>query len=553
MRYHISSLARAKSLAHDVMSLVLEIADRRVPYTVAQHTIALVSGYDSWAELKVVLQKGHQGLTTLDETLEMEFLRERLRMQTGILADALELEKEHAALVIAHLRVSAHPAGPHRLQGPCSLLDVGGVPREYRGDHADGRPIVLVAGCERSVSIAGVAIGHGRDDKAVPPVVLDVGPLEGEVRLRGGVVSWVRHRESSVPRHLQVTVAPIPDLDDLVFEESQPYISRGPDLSIFEDEHHIGIVAREPDGHSGMRAIRVKIQKGSNPGFIQASSKFMLREEAEQAFKADQLGPEDPVRSLNSKKLDFLDCLIRCGLIEESCKDRHLGVIPIPADRRPEDLTRAEESERHWKAIVAHTDLKRIFSVLDYDAVKLLRSTSRDLLRDESVYNRVRKVANNSVARESLERLPILFEIIYASPELMKLGDFSSVRGAIISDGATCSDLSGREPVAPIPPHVFDWMVDLDFRFEVQESAFVNRCVEALSILSSKQLSRTVSEWQALQFLVRELGAAVENPAQVLGVEAVSKFMRAQPLARSNGRRVEPLARTPNRPASASA
>lgn len=532
MRYHIASIDRARSLAHVLMSLVSEIAARKIKYTEAQHAIARVAGYNDWAELKRTLRHEGQTLTELDETLELYDLRERLHQQTRLLTETLQLDVEQAALVVAHLRVSAHPAGPHRLAGPCSLLDVGGVPREYRGNHADGRPIVIVAGCERSLSVAGIAVGHGREGKAVPAVVLGVGPEAGEIRLRSGTVDWIMSSKAAIPRHLQVPAVRADEYHEMLPDLSEARISAGPDLTVLENEKHIGLVAREQFGLCGMRVIRIRIDKVSNPGHLDAHAWYMDADTPESVFTREKLWEGRNRFAMRHSQLDLLDCLVRCGLAESQGESRHLGFYRASPDYHGPGSAGGlfdDEREAEWRAIVSRTDLGKVMRVIDTEAIELLRKAGRHLLNDGDAYGRVRQASMNLLARTCLERLPMIYDIISSSPELRSLPDLASVSIAIANRGASRSDRGANEAVAPIPNRILEWMKDSVHRFHGGGAAFINSCVTALSTLPSNKLPRNDGEWQALQFLVRELGDSVENPARVLGTEAVVNFMRSEP------------------------
>jgi hypothetical protein len=534
MRYYISSVARAKSLAHDLMSLVYEIANRRIPYTIAQNATAIVCGYSDWKELKTDLTtEKPRSLTSLDETLEPEFLRERLRQQASVLVDTLHLEREQAALVVAHLRISAHPAGPHRIEGPCSSLDVRGTPREYRGTHADGRPIVLVAGCERSLSLAAVAVGYGRGGKAVPAIVLNAGPSTGDVRLRSGMVDMVRHQGSSAPRHLEVPADLADPNEDQwwMIDGYEPPVPAGPDLTVLEDEDYIGVIARERWNISDMRVIRVRIGKGVNSGLLEATARYMRADTPEAVFKAQRLGAGDRRYGMRSPHLDLLDCLVRCGLVDDDGKSRHLGFYQPQRERRgvgPAGVLLDDERERQWKAIVADTDLTKVNRALDVEGIALLRHLDTNMLLDEATYNRIQPTSGSHVARECLLRIPMLFKTYLASPELAQAIDFTSLINIFVCGGASCDDDIQPIPVAPIPAHVMSWMIDRNLSFQATDSGFINSCIAALSALPASRLPHQEREWRALQILIRELGGAVESPIEILGVESVLNFMRAE-------------------------
>lgn len=130
MRFHLTSLDRAKSVTRNLIGLVahhrLELSQ-----TDARHMLAGMLGYRDWAELKIVTERHDRTPTPFDETLRPEALRDRLVHQAEMLAAASGIPEEACVRIVASLRATAHPAGPHRLFGPSSLPPPWAV--EYRG------------------------------------------------------------------------------------------------------------------------------------------------------------------------------------------------------------------------------------------------------------------------------------------------------------------------------------------------------------------------------------------------------------------------------------
>lgn len=120
MRFEFTSVDRAKTLAKNLRRLA---ADAGIAITLnrARDILALMLGYRDWAEFDNVTSRHDRPPSPFDELLDPTALRQRLWKQAVVLGEAFGIEPGTAAPVVADLRATAHPAGPHRLAGPSSL------------------------------------------------------------------------------------------------------------------------------------------------------------------------------------------------------------------------------------------------------------------------------------------------------------------------------------------------------------------------------------------------------------------------------------------------
>ncbi|MGY3592925.1 hypothetical protein ACVIGB_000956 [Bradyrhizobium sp. USDA 4341] len=139
MRFHLTSLDRAKRVADKLTRILDETLDVEISRAEALEALARMLGYDDWAELKAVTERHDMTPSPFDERLEPADLRGRLAGQAEVLGDEFDVDEGLAAEIVAILRATAHPAGPHRVFGPSSLPPPGAL--EYRGHGPDG-PIV---------------------------------------------------------------------------------------------------------------------------------------------------------------------------------------------------------------------------------------------------------------------------------------------------------------------------------------------------------------------------------------------------------------------------
>lgn len=139
MRFHLTSLDRAKRAADKLTDLLDTIYDIEISRARARHLLARMLGYADWTELKTVTERHDQPPSPFDERLEPLETRRRLAGHAAVLVDELGLDEGLATEIVAKLRATASPAGPHRVFGPSSLPPPGAL--EYRGHGPDG-PIV---------------------------------------------------------------------------------------------------------------------------------------------------------------------------------------------------------------------------------------------------------------------------------------------------------------------------------------------------------------------------------------------------------------------------
>lgn len=140
-RFYITSINRAKRIAKELCEHFDLQLDRDLSLTQSQRVVALMLGYESHAELQKVTRRGDHVPTPFDELLPRADLRSRLEDQASVLVREFDVSPHSAAWIVARLRLTAHPAGPHRLEGPSSII--GSPSLEYRG-HAPGRREPLI-------------------------------------------------------------------------------------------------------------------------------------------------------------------------------------------------------------------------------------------------------------------------------------------------------------------------------------------------------------------------------------------------------------------------
>ena len=131
MRINLTSLDRVNKVEKKLRRLLRERCDRAVSHSQAQNVLAKMLGYEDRAELKKVTERHDLAPSRFDELLEPAELKERLEFQARVLATAFGIDDDTSAEMVALLRATAHPAGPHRLFGPSSVPPPFQI--EYRG------------------------------------------------------------------------------------------------------------------------------------------------------------------------------------------------------------------------------------------------------------------------------------------------------------------------------------------------------------------------------------------------------------------------------------
>jgi len=136
MRFHPTSVDRVKLAAAKLRDILgNEPYSTASTQTQAREALALMLGYGSWTELLRTTQRADMPPTPFDELLERHELDARLAFQARKL-DEFMGGVSGASWIVARLRATAHPAGPHHLAGPSS--DLTDVPVEHRGRLPDG-------------------------------------------------------------------------------------------------------------------------------------------------------------------------------------------------------------------------------------------------------------------------------------------------------------------------------------------------------------------------------------------------------------------------------
>jgi hypothetical protein len=151
MRFHYASLRRAEQAAKSFLG-VLQNGGHPTSLTQARSTLAKATGHSSWQELRLSLGRSPEP-SAYDERLDLSALRLRLRQQSEVVADAFGMGADKACLIVAAARLTAHPAGPHKLSGlsaaPLSKPNMRSFQIEYRGTHPDQGPLVFMDGTLR--------------------------------------------------------------------------------------------------------------------------------------------------------------------------------------------------------------------------------------------------------------------------------------------------------------------------------------------------------------------------------------------------------------------
>ena len=120
MRFHFTSVVRAKKLARDLRRLAAGHGTD-INLNRSRDVLARMLGYRDWPEFVNATGRHDRPPSSFDELLDPPVLRRRLWNQSVVLGGALGIEPGKAAVIVADLRATAHPAGPHRLTGPSSL------------------------------------------------------------------------------------------------------------------------------------------------------------------------------------------------------------------------------------------------------------------------------------------------------------------------------------------------------------------------------------------------------------------------------------------------
>jgi hypothetical protein len=143
MRFTYSSLDRAAQAARR-LDAALEGAGRPTSLTETRRALAVATGYRTWAELKLHHGRGPNP-TPFDEGLGLWDLAVRLSHQAKELGAELDIPHGKAADLVAEARLTAHPAGPHVLDGPSSSVSSAKPDwcLAFRGVHPELGPLAI--------------------------------------------------------------------------------------------------------------------------------------------------------------------------------------------------------------------------------------------------------------------------------------------------------------------------------------------------------------------------------------------------------------------------
>jgi hypothetical protein len=561
MRFYISSMARAKTLAERLTDLSEKYGERRIAHTDAQRTLARILGYEDWTELKTTIEAGNNGSPTdLDETLTPEALQMRLRDQADILIVEFGYYREAAAQIVAHLRATAHPAGPHRAEGPCSILDHKGAALEFRGLHADGKPIVLIDGREKRLALTVVDADEGAappeftaaNSIGVIPRYFSLSVIDGRTPsinvFKGRYQRFDQDSaEPTLPSHL--IVSRFTDWNQNSFPPSRvrevPTKTVGPDLTVFQDRYWHTFVARIPRKDFGTTVVRVRIGTDAKFGLIDARAAVMGWQ-----------SPADIARESGMpeiKDIDLLRCLDICGfvvphspLFEDMGEESYYGYLEIATDI-------------DWSRIKRKGNPNAPTDKIDVGAIyALLNTTNASLSTSLDVYNSVRDVPENKNLRACLFELPALFDIIRNSPELL-CGDLplSDLKAKLLTDGASNSRSGIKRSLEPVPDFLLDWLIARRLPSPSKRPTILFETITALVALGPEKMPRTESQLRDLIDITDVLQRIGPNAARCIGAEALTSLMKDAERQRSGniatpaGKVFRPLDLKPQRFASA--
>lgn len=143
MRFTYSSLDRAVQAARRLGGSLNGIG-RPTSLTETRRALALATGYGTWVEIKLHHER-QASPSPLDESLEPRDLAQRLAYQGRALAAELDIAAGKAADIVAEARLTAHPAGPHVLDGPSSSVSAAerSLCLAFRGVHPELGPLVV--------------------------------------------------------------------------------------------------------------------------------------------------------------------------------------------------------------------------------------------------------------------------------------------------------------------------------------------------------------------------------------------------------------------------
>ncbi|WP_408903573.1 hypothetical protein [Methylobacterium radiotolerans] len=537
MRFYISSMARAKTLAERLTDLSEKYGERRIAHTDAQRTLARILGYEDWTELKKSIEAGNNGSPTdLDETLAPEALQIRLRDQADILIVEFGYYREAAAQIVAHLRATAHPAGPHRAEGPCSILNHKGAALEFRGLHADGKPIVLIDGREKRLALTVVDADEGTAPSEFTAAnSIGAVPKDFFLSVRTGRAPYVdvykglsvrldrASAESALPSHM--IVSSFTDWNQPSRQPSSagtiPTRSVGPDLTVFEDRYWHTFVARIPRKDFGTTVVRVRIGTDAKFGLIDARAALMGWQ-----------SPADIARESGMpevKDIDLLRCLEICGFV--------VPRSPLLQDLSDED--RYGDSrimlDVDWSRIKRKGNPKSSTDKIDTGAIyALLNTTNTSLSTSLDVYNGVRDVPENANLRSCLFELPTLFDIVRNSPELL-CGDMplDDLKAKLLTGGASNSRSGTRRSLEPIPGYLLDWLIARRWPTPSKGPTILFETITALIVLGPEKMPRTESQWRDLIDITEVLQRIGPNAARCIGAEALANLMKDSERQRS--------------------
>lgn len=534
MRYHVASLSRAKTIARNLSDLAKSIAGCDILLTDAQGAVAQILGYQNWAELKSVVSAQAQGpMTDLDEMLPPADLRNRLNHQATVLMACFGFHQEAAALIVAHLRATAHPAGPHRVEGPSSRLNLRGTSREFRGCHANGKPILFVDGCERRLvlRVEPVQAGERADTE-------DVGPYHPSNFLNDGACLRLRNGEAvGIFGDLDVHRRHPDGMHDLLPWEFKLHavddvlsrLSRGhrkgclqtkgddPSITMLHDDHWHTVVARLPSIGPGNPVLRVRIGTDSQYGRMEVSCALMGK------LDPDQVADEDGMPA--GAEFDILSWLDACGLKVPKCT----GWRPARWTAHLQKSVLHDPGFTAWRRVLANVDLTAFNARIDVEAMQwLLYANDPFLASDVNAYNAVRDAPGNEAARTCLREWPFLFGVIWASPEFRRATlPIDEIRSRLIHAGTSTSHGRCGRGIPPVPGYVLEWLRGKDDLGGYLNFSGFRDILEGLTVLGPDRLPRSNREFHALEEIFRHLYKCLPSPAKTIGADVLHAMMLA--------------------------
>lgn len=548
-RIFITSLARAKRLAKELQSEFDTTLDRDLTLSNAKTAIARMLGYDSYTELKRVTERHDHEPSLFDELLTEEDLQKRLEEQDTVLSRDYGVEPYQAAWIVARLRLTAHPAGPHHLEGPSSIIGTPSL--EYRG-HAPGRyePLMLRDGVFYESILASQDIPAMKkltveeSEKIVASTKTKIFARLKEMEQSGELAEKSAGVLNDLPDDRPQSSPFLIILDDRGYhastdkeiaemrgtltprmgkrkKEAKPLdrVERTPmecleaaDVSVIRTKNGFQVVARMPLPEGMVLASWVKIDGKRRFAVPRTNAVIIEPGQPEDIVEGDYtLAPEQSVGRPNW----FDDNLRRCGLHTTVSDPFALETWRDLIMSQAADMPSLEDMNSAWERKVLDAGIPALRNRIDGTAIDLLSISSSDVLHDDHAYRFVRDIPSNAKTRSLLETYPMLFGEMWSSPEVMgdNLVGAKDMRKILMTQGLSRSIVSpsAQQNIPPMPQWLVDWFegrrfTTPAFSFEDQGSQATHAAIRLLGLLGAEYAPATEKDWQAVTSLTTGFG-----------------------------------------------